>query len=118
MAQPDPRSPKGNRPPNGGGNASDPNFNWRGIVLFAIAIALIGGAIFVKGNPYGTVRDVSYPAFKDLLEKDQIDKAKGIELVHEQSMGTHFLRAKLRPGTEAVSANADTMKVQVDLQYM
>jgi cell division protease FtsH len=116
MAQPDPRSPKGNRPPNGG-NGADPNFNWRGIVLFAIAIALIGGAIFMKGSPMGTVRDVSFPEFKKMLENDQIVKEKGIDLVNEQSMGTHFLRAKMRP-PEGSAAPPETIKTQVNLQYM
>jgi cell division protease FtsH len=115
MAQPDPRSPKGNRPPNGGNG--DPNFNWRGIVLFAIAIALIGGAIFVKGSPMTTVRDVSFPKFKELLENGQIVKEKGIELVNEQSIGTHFLRATARTGTDA-GAPTEQIKTQVDLQYM
>jgi len=50
MAQPDPRSPKNTRPPNGNG-AGDPNFNWRGLVLFAIAVAMLGGAyVFHNGG--------------------------------------------------------------------
>jgi hypothetical protein len=43
MAQPNNRQ-NGDRP-NG---AQDPNFNWRGLVLFAIAITLIGGAFLMK----------------------------------------------------------------------
>jgi len=46
MAQtPDPRSNNNRRPNgnnNGGGNSPDPNFNWRGLILFALAIFLIG----------------------------------------------------------------------------
>ena len=48
MAQPDPRPPKGNRSSNGGGPA-EPNFNWKGLVLLSIAIALFGAAYVLKG---------------------------------------------------------------------
>jgi len=112
MAQPDSRSPKGNRPPNGANG--DPNFNWRGLVLFAIAILLIGGAFFFKGGP-GNVREVPYPKFIEMLAADQLEKSKGIELVNEQSLGTHFLRAWEKAGAEAPGA---PVRTQIDLQYM
>ena len=115
MAQPEPRSPKGNRPPNG--SNGDPNFNWRGLILFAIAILLIGGAfIFNKNGPMGSAEEVSFPRFKEMLEKDQIDKTKGIDLINEQSVGTHFLRATLN-GVEGSTA-VKQVRTQVDLQYM
>jgi cell division protease FtsH len=116
MAQPDPRSPKGNRSPSGSG---DPNFNWRGVVLFAIAIMLIGGAFFFKGGPMGNVRDVPYPEFKQKLDEGLIvwEKGKGIDLINEQSVGTHFLRAKARTSADA-NAPTETIRAQVDLSYM
>ncbi len=113
MAQPDPRSTKGNRPPNGG-NSTDPNFNWRGLILFAIAVILIVGAFIFKGGP-GNVREVAYPKFIEMLAGDQLDKSKGIELVNEQSLGTHFLRAWEKTGGEVAAA---PVRTQVDLQYM
>ncbi|MEA3208004.1 MAG: cell division protease FtsH [Chthoniobacter sp.] len=116
MAQPEPRSPKGNRPSNGN-NGGDPSFNWRGIVLFAFAIILIGGALFMnKNGPLGNVKDVSYPEFKEYLEKGLIVKEKGIELINEQSVGTHYLKATKR-GTEPGSA-FEQVRTQVDLRYM
>ena len=77
MAQPDPRSPKGNRPPNGSGPA-EPNFNWKGLVLLTIAIALFGAAYVFKG-PMGNVKEVTYPQFVEMLKRDEIDKKKGLE---------------------------------------
>ncbi|HEV7869166.1 MAG TPA: ATP-dependent zinc metalloprotease FtsH, partial [Chthoniobacteraceae bacterium] len=110
MAQSEPRSPKGNRPPNG---ANDPNFNWRGLVLFAIAILLIGGAfIFNKG---GQVKEVSYPEFKGLLDKGQIDSGKGIELVTEPNTGLEFVRYYSRPSE---GAPLEPHRTQINLQYM
>ena len=76
MAQPDPRSPKSNRPPNGNGNGGDPNFNWRGLVLFAIAIAMLGGAyVFHNGSGpmMGGTKELPYPDFITALEADRID---------------------------------------------
>ncbi|MGB8169864.1 MAG: ATP-dependent zinc metalloprotease FtsH [Chthoniobacteraceae bacterium] len=115
MAQPEPRSPKGNRQPNGGNG--DPNFNWRGLILFAIAILLIGGAFFFKGGPMGNVREVPFPEFKAKLEGNLIVKEKGIDLINEQSVGTHYLRAWARGGAEPGSP-IEQIRTQVDLQYM
>ncbi len=114
MAQPEPRSPKGNRPPNGANG--DPNFNWRGLILFAIAIMLIGGAFIFNKNGPMSAEEVSFPQFKAKLESGEIDKEKGIDLINEQSMGTHFLRATLKGGEGSTAIKQ--VRTQVDLQYM
>ena len=118
MSQPEPRSPKQNRPPNGNGGG-DPNFNWRGLMLFAIAIAMIGGAyVFSKGGPLvGSTKDVPYPQFIELLDGDRIDKEKGIDLINEQNVGTHYLKAWVRTSREPNSP-MEQVRTQVDLQYM
>jgi cell division protease FtsH len=64
MSQPDNR-PNGNRP-NG---TQEPNFNWRGLVLFAIAITLLAGAFFVKGGPMGSTKTVPYPELLTMLDQ-------------------------------------------------
>ena len=64
MAQPDRNSPKDKKP------GGDPNFNWRGVILFAIAFALIGLAVLFRGGTgYGTEEDVPYNRFLELVEK-------------------------------------------------
>ena len=68
MAQPENRNPKGNRPP----PAQDPNFNWRGLFLAVLAIALLGGAFVFKG-PYGNVRELALPEFNKALEEDRVE---------------------------------------------
>ena len=68
MAQPDRNSQKGQQ-----AKRNDPNFNWRGVILFAIAFALIGLAVLFRGGTgYGNVEDVPYNRFLDLLENKQI----------------------------------------------
>jgi cell division protease FtsH len=102
MAQSEPRPPRGNRPPSGNGNGTgDPNFNWRGFVLFAIALALIGGALFMgKDSPMAKSRDVSYPQLIQWLEKEQIAKDKGLELVSEPGNPIDFVRGYVKAGVK------------------
>jgi len=109
MAQPEPRSPKSNRPPNGG--PAEPNFNWKGLVLLTIAIALFGAAYVFKGGPMGNVKEVSYPQFLDLLKEEKIDKKKGLELITEPGSTTDFLKGYL------VTPPESQVKAQVNLQY-
>jgi cell division protease FtsH len=114
MAQPEPRSPKSNRPPNGGG-PSEPNFNWKGLVLFAIAIGLFGAAYIFKGGPMGNVKDVPYPRFVELLDQDKIVKEKGIELVSEPGSATDYVKGFIKP--EPPATQPEAFKTQVNLQY-
>jgi cell division protease FtsH len=87
MANSEPRPSREGKPR----NTNDPNFNWRGIILFAIAIALIGGAFFFRGGPYGNIEDVPLWRFEELLENNQISKDRPLELVVEESR-TQFLK--------------------------
>jgi hypothetical protein len=50
MAQPDRNSSRDNKRNN------EPNFNWRGIVLIAIAFGLIGMALLVRNGGYQNAR--------------------------------------------------------------
>ncbi len=115
MAQPDPRSPKGNRPPNGTGG--DPNFNWRGLVLFAIAIAMLGGAyVFNRGGGamMGGVTELPYPKFEEALEKDQIVK-DGVDLISEPGSATDFITGSMR--TTDQPPRIVKFKTQINLQF-
>ena len=64
--QPDPRSNKGG-PRNG---APDPNFNWRGLVLFALALFLILGFYVTNGRTSGQI-EVPQSKLMEYLEKDR-----------------------------------------------
>src|SRR5438128_463867 len=110
MPQPDPRSPKENRPRNNGGGG-DANFNWRGFVLFALAIALIGGAIIFRNGPYGSPEKLTLPQFYEKLDakliyrNDKDPKDKPLELVVEdgrsmQYLEGYYIRGKTPQGEE------------------
>jgi cell division protease FtsH len=89
MAQPDRNSQK-EKPPRG----TEPSFNWRGVILIAIAFALIGLAVLFRGGAYANFEEVPYPRFLELLENKQIvvDKNYPLQLVYQEGQPTQTLR--------------------------
>jgi cell division protease FtsH len=89
MPQSDRNSQKENK-----SRGSEPNFNWRGVILIAIAFALIGLAVLFRGGAYSNVEDVPYNRFLELLENKQIvtDKNYPLQLVVEEGRPTQSLR--------------------------
>jgi cell division protease FtsH len=97
MPQVNSRPPKENK----SRNANDPNFNWRGIILFAAAMLLIGGAFLFKSP--GNLEEVPLPTFYQLLSNGQIrrDAENPLELVVEEGRSTQFLRGRYAKSTSA-----------------
>ena len=116
MAQPNNRQ-NGDRP-NG---APDPNFNWRGLVLFAIAITLIGGAFIMKqGGAIGGSKEVTYPEFMDLLKAGKLitdRKEYPVELVSTTSSANQVLRA-YRKTSENGATPPERIHAQVNLFFL
>ncbi len=88
MSDNDPRAPK-NKPSNGG----DPQFNWRGLVLFAIAFALIGGAFFFRGGTLLQPETLPLPKFEQLVKEGLVisSEDRPLKLVVEQGNQTQYL---------------------------
>ena len=90
MSEENPKPQKDNRPP--GGN--DPQMNWRGLVLFAIALSLIGGAFLFRTGNFAQTDQVPYPEFQQLLKEGKIisnDPQKPVELIVEEGRNTQYL---------------------------
>ena len=89
MSQPDRNNQKDNKP-----RGTEPNFNWRGVVLIAIAFALIGLAVLFHGGAYQSFEDVPYNRFLELLDNKQIvmDKNSPLQLVVEEGRPTQTLK--------------------------
>jgi cell division protease FtsH len=117
MAQPENR-PNGNRPSNG---APEPNFNWRGVVLFAIAVMLIGGAFMVnKTNPIGGSKEVPYPEFIELLKKGELitdNPNFPVELISQPGTQNEVLRAHRRTSPNSTTA-PESIRTQVNLMFL
>ncbi|MGB8356875.1 MAG: ATP-dependent zinc metalloprotease FtsH [Chthoniobacteraceae bacterium] len=101
MSQPDQRPTKDTKPPRAGG---DPNFNWRGLVLLAVAVLFLAGAFLMKGGTIGNYQDITYGKFLEYLEKDQIDKDKGIDLLYDGDQRTQTLVGFTKSAKEGVAA--------------
>ena len=115
MSQPDRNSKKDNK---SGGN--EPTFNWRGIVLVAIALGLFALAVLFRGAAYQNVEDVPYNRFLDLLQAKQIviDKTYPLQLVVEEGRPTQTLRgAYTKQGAGVTGAEAVPFRTTIFLTY-
>lgn len=86
MSEENPKPQKEQRPPGGG----DPQLNWRGLVLFAVALALIGGAFLFRGGNFTQTEEIPYPKFVELLKAGQIlsSDTKPLEIIVEEGRNT------------------------------
>src|SRR6202171_1012265 len=89
MSESDRNSQKENK-----SRGNEPNFNWRGVILIAIAFALIALAVMFRGGAYSNVEEVPYNRFLELLENKQIvtDSNHPLKLVVEEGRPTQTLR--------------------------
>ncbi|HWL51778.1 MAG TPA: ATP-dependent zinc metalloprotease FtsH [Chthoniobacteraceae bacterium] len=87
MAQLDTRPPK-ERPPRP--NGTDPNFNWRGVILFLALIALIGISFFV--NPMASSEPVPWYQFTEMLKDGSIVKDRPLTIVVEDQKAVNTIR--------------------------
>src|SRR5947208_1506016 len=112
MAQPDRNSSRDNKRNN------EPNFNWRGIVLIAIAFGLIGMALLVRNGGYQNVEDVPYNRFIELLDNKQIisDKNLPVTLLVQEGQPTRALIGYYRKQT-AGAEQAVKFRTLVDLNF-
>ena len=99
------KSPRAPKPP---GN-QEPQFNWRGLLLFAIAFALIGGAFLFRGNSIASTDEITLPKFETLLKEGKIisTQEKPLEVLVEDGNSTQILSGFYRkkavpPATEEI----------------
>src|SRR6266481_2344071 len=88
MSQSDRNSQRDNK-----SRGNEPNFNWRGVILIAIAFALIALAVLFRGGAYTNLEQVPYNRFLELLENKQIinDRNLPLTLVVEEGRPTQTL---------------------------
>ena len=93
MAQQNSRPNRDNDPENGG--APEPAFNWRGLLLFVLAVALIGGAVYSKGNKFETAEVVPYGQFIDEVAAKKIDPKSVIMVLNQGHVTDHIEAVRL-----------------------
>ncbi len=107
MSDNDPNNPQSKqRPPAGGG---DPQFNWRGVVLFALTFALIAGFFLVRGGSLLQPETLPYNRFVELVENNQIltTAEHPLKLIVEQGSKTEYFSGFYRKTPIAASASAN-----------
>ena len=116
MAQLDPRSSKGKNPRNFG---NDNNFNWRGLLLFAFAIALLGEFLYQRNNSYGNVEEISFTDFQKYIAENRISKDEPLQLIVPEGRTTQALRGTYEKGKKpSTVANApDHFKTTIFIEY-
>src|SRR5712675_2263140 len=115
MAQFDRNSQKENR-----NRGSEPNFNWRGVILIVIAFSLIAMAMLFYRGGMQPVEDVPYNRFLELLENKQIvsDKNYPLQLVVEDGRPTQTLRgAYVRQGVGSAPSQQVPFRTTVYLSF-
>jgi cell division protease FtsH len=116
MPEQDPRSRQDKNSRNFG---NDNNFNWRGILLFAFAITLLGVFFFSRNGGYGNVEDIPFTEFQQYLNEGRISKDEPMQLVVTEGKTTQVLRGAFdkerKPG--AGSTSPDRFKTTVFLEF-
>ncbi len=109
MPQDTPPNPNDQRPrPEG-----DPQFNWRGLILFAVAFALIGGAFIFRGGNLGNIDEITFPKFTELLREKKIVTTadRPLELIVEEGRNTQTLSGFYRKQVTPPGGGAPEEKV-------
>ncbi|MBV8329220.1 MAG: hypothetical protein JOZ61_02000, partial [Verrucomicrobia bacterium] len=116
MAQSDPRSSKDKNSRNFG---NDNNFNWRGILLFACAIALLGGFLLSRNGTYGNVEEISFTDFEKYLDEGRISKDEPLQLIVTEGRSTQTLRGAYEKSKRPspVAGAPDHFKTTVFMEY-
>ncbi len=113
MAQ---QTPRPNRDPeSNGGSNPESNFNWRGLLLFAAAILLIGGGFYLR-NPNVNSKTLTYPQFRKALTENLISTREKCAIVSEPGSPTDTVRGVLLASKDAVKG--DPFRTQVNPQYV
>src|SRR4029077_5765983 len=97
MPQSDRNSQRENKP-----RGNEPSFNWRGVILVAVAFGFFALAMLFYRGGYQQYEDVPYNRFLELLENKQIvnDKNLPLTLFVEEGKPTQELRGKyIKQGT-------------------
>lgn len=98
MSDDNSKQPSGNGP---GGN--EPQMNWRGLLLFAIALSLIGGAFLVRTGNFSQTDEIPYAKFEQLLKSGKIltGEGKAVEIVVEEGRNTQAITGYYKKKPEA-----------------
>ena len=103
MSEENPKQQK-EQPPSGGG---DPQLNWRGLVLLAVGLALIGGVFLFRGGNLTQTDEISNKQFLDYLKEGKVlsDEKHPVEVVVEEGRNTQTVTGFYNRGKSLTTGN-------------
>ncbi len=113
---------EGRQRPNG--NNNEPQLNWRGLLLVAVAIALLGGALLVRGGSFSQVEEIPNSRFYELLNESKIVStpehplAINVEEGRKTETITGSYRKKANNGPETIQSFQTTVFIAYDGQQL
>jgi len=99
-------------------NMGEPNFNWRGVIMFGCALMLIGLAFWV--NKQVKFEKITYARFETILRQKALyeDADHHLELVVNDSRQTRLIRGYYHPNPlDPKKELAKPFELAVDLDY-
>ena len=81
-----------NRPDGPSRRNQDPQFNWRGFMLFALAITLLISGFMMNKGLVASRKVFDYAEFKKSVENGQIDKSKKLLLVNSDTTSEQTIK--------------------------
>jgi cell division protease FtsH len=114
MPQPDRRPQRDNK------RGNEPSFNWRGVILVAIAFAFFGLALLFYRGGYQTYEQIPFNRFLELLDSKQIvnDKSTPLVLAVEEGQPTQTLRGSyLKQGSGGAPPQQVPFRTTVYLNF-
>jgi cell division protease FtsH len=98
--------PLNNRPDGPGRRNQDPQFNWRGFMLFALAITLLISGFMMNKGLVANRKVFDYGEFKKSVENGQIDKSKKLFLVNSDTTSEQTIKGFYFPAVPAGAPQA------------
>jgi cell division protease FtsH len=89
--------PFNNRPDGPSRRNQDPQFNWRGFLLFALAITLLISGFMMNKGLTGSRKLFDYSEFKRHVEADRIDTTKPLVLVNSDATSKKTIEGRYFP---------------------
>ena len=89
--------PFNNRPDGPSRRNQDPQFNWRGFLLFALAITLLISGFMMNKGMTGSRKVFDYAEFKRHVEADRIDPNKPLNLVSSDATSKKTIEGRYFP---------------------
>lgn len=101
--------PFNNRPDGPGRRNQDPQFNWRGFMLFALAITLLVSGFMMNKGLVSSRKVFDYAWFKETVEKGLIDKGRKLQLITSDTTTKQVIEGAYFPEAPAPQAGKDGM---------